>query len=211
MLSVWRWLIPSGVNRNHSALFQRKTSVFWLEAELLPLQRKLNLPNIIRWKEYMCIILTTKQWQWEEGSCLLLWGTWHWCSLSGRFQFICKCDDIFSFLYQERKCLGKLVVECILPWEQQMRLNPFTDGGSGLGGGGIRERKGQMGVWQWIILVWSDLDKMYLFASFLPPSSFPPKSAGQGWENKSIAESDGVVVCSWPEGAGSRINECVCN
>lgn len=72
----WRWLIPSGVNRNHSALFKWKTLVFCLEAELLPLQRKLNLPNIIRWKEYMCIILTTKQWHREEGSCrLLLWAT----------------------------------------------------------------------------------------------------------------------------------------
>ena len=37
--------------------------------------------------------------------------------------------------------------ECILPREQQMRLNTCTDGGSG-DKGREQERKGQLDVWQ---------------------------------------------------------------
>ena len=55
--------------------------------------------------------------------------------------------DTFSFLCQKQKHLGKLVGECILPREQQIRLNPCTDGGPG-DKGEEQEMKGQMDVWQ---------------------------------------------------------------
>lgn len=152
----------------------------------------------------MCVLF----WQQSNGSerkvpAGCFWEPWwHWCSLSGRFLFICKCDDIFSFLYQERKRLGKLVVECILPREQQTgQIHLLKEG---LQERGNWEREGQVGVWQWVILVGTDLEKMYLCASFFQPLSFPPKTAGTRLrKHDSLAESYGMVVSSWPERAAS--------
>lgn len=85
---------------------QRKISILVGGTELLLLQRKLNLPNIIRGKEYMCIILTTKQWLGKEDS----WGLPLNCNDTDVLWVGGFCSfDIFSFLCQKQKHLGKLV------------------------------------------------------------------------------------------------------
>lgn len=87
------------------------------------------------------------------------------------------------------------MVECILPREQQTGQIHLQM--EGLQERGHWERKGQEGVWQWVIVVGNVLEKMYLCASFFQPLSFPPKKAGTRLrKHGSLAESYGVVVCS---------------
>ena len=85
---------------------QRKISILVGGTELLLLQRKLNLPNIIRGKEYICIILTTKQWLEGEDSCgLPLWAAMPLMF----FEWEVSVHLIFSaFCARNRSTLGNL-------------------------------------------------------------------------------------------------------
>lgn len=87
------------------------------------------------------------------------------------------------------------MVECILPRERQTgQIHLLKEV---LQERGNWERKGQMGVWQWVMLDGTDLEKMYLCASSFQPLSFPPKRAGTKLrKHDSSTEIYGVVMCS---------------
>lgn len=97
--------VLSGVNRNLSDPSQER-SVFWLEAQSCYFAKEeLNLPNIIRGKEYMCIP-NNKEVAWKEDS----WGLPLNCNdtdvlWSGRFLFIWH----FQLCARNRSTLGKLL------------------------------------------------------------------------------------------------------